>query len=172
MPALPTPALASTSFAPTPATAASSRASQVAAHLSRAPPHPAISAAPMSVTRINAPDLPSAPIYNHVVAVPATAKLLYLSGQVPNVPETGALVEGGIKPSTAQCIRNLARALAAAGSSLEHLVKVNIFLKNMADFDAVNEVYVDLIPNTGAGMPARTCVQAGKRMSLPVSPRP
>ena len=111
--------------------------------------------------KFNAPDLPAADaIYSHVATVPATARLVYLSGQVPAIPETGALVEGGIQPSTAQCIANLERALKVAGSSLANLVKVNIFLKNMSDFDAVNEVYTRLIP---APKPARTCVQAGKR---------
>lgn len=117
-----------------------------------------------SINRINAPDLtPATHIYSHVVAVPATAKLLYLSGQVPAVPETGALIEGGIKPSTEQCIENLSRALKVAGSDLTKLIKVNIYLKDMDDFDAVNQVYTEKIPSEH-GKPARTCIQVGECM--------
>lgn len=138
------------------------RTSHIARHLAAPEPDSMSSSSSNNIARINAPDLPSAAhIYSHLVAVPATAKLLYLSGQVPSVPETGALVEGDIKASTAQCISNLERALRAGGADLTHLVKVNIYLKDMDDFDAVNEVYNRLIP-AEHGKPARTCLQVGK----------
>lgn len=63
-----------------------------------------------------------------------------MSGQTP-VDKSGKVVEGGIKEHTAQCIKNLGNVLAAAGSSWEKVVKVNVYLKDMDNFAAMNEVY-------------------------------
>lgn len=73
--------------------------------------------------------------------------------------QSGKLVEGGIKEHTAQCIKNLGNVLEEAGSSWEKVVKVNVFLKNMDDFAAMNEVYSQLLPTP---KPARSCIQAAK----------
>ncbi|KAJ4484737.1 Endoribonuclease L-PSP/chorismate mutase-like protein [Lentinula edodes] len=73
--------------------------------------------------------------------------------------KNGRLVEGGIKEHTAQCIENLGNVLSAAGSSWEDVVKVNVYLKDMDNFSAMNEVYEKLLPSP---KPARTCIQAGK----------
>lgn len=92
----------------------------------------------MSVEKGNAPLLfPRSDIYSHYAKA---GGLLFLSGQVP-MDSTGKLVAGGIVEHTEQCIDNIEQVLQAAGSSLGKLVKVNIYLKSMNDFDAVNAVY-------------------------------
>lgn len=80
---------------------------------------------------------------------------VYTSGQIPLVPETGVLADGDIAQQTEQAIRNLTAVLAAAGSSLEEVVKTTCFLKNMGDFSAFNTVYEKYF----TGRPARSCVE-------------
>lgn len=67
--------------------------------------------------------------------------LLFVSGQVPLDPETGQLVAGDITVQTHRVFRNLAAILEAAGSSLDRVVRVGVFLADMNDFAAMNEVY-------------------------------
>ncbi|CAG8249075.1 unnamed protein product [Penicillium salamii] len=67
--------------------------------------------------------------------------VVYCSGQVGADPTTGTLVEGSIQNRTRQILNNLSAVLEAGGSSLHDAIKVNIFLTDMADFPAVNEVY-------------------------------
>ena len=66
---------------------------------------------------------------------------VYLSGQTPIDPGSGHLVEGDVQAQTAQCFANLFKVLAAAGLTPDHVVKVNVFLTDMNDFAAMNEVY-------------------------------
>jgi len=66
---------------------------------------------------------------------------VFLSGQVALDPATGQVVAGDVAAQTERVLKNLAAVLAAAGSSLEKAVKTTVFLKNMADFAAMNEVY-------------------------------
>ncbi|KAI0076066.1 Endoribonuclease L-PSP [Panus rudis PR-1116 ss-1] len=109
-----------------------------------------------TVEKVNAPENPKFPhILSHATKVPG---LIFLSGQTP-VDGTGKVVEGGIKEHTEQCLNNLGNVLRAAGSSWEKVVKVNVYLKNMDDFSAMNEVYEKLLPSP---KPARTCIQAAK----------
>jgi 2-iminobutanoate/2-iminopropanoate deaminase len=68
-------------------------------------------------------------------------ELLFLSGQTPLDPATNRLAEGGIGAQTEQCFRNLFAVLRAAGLDPEAVVKVNVFLVDMGDFAAMNEVY-------------------------------
>jgi 2-iminobutanoate/2-iminopropanoate deaminase len=70
-----------------------------------------------------------------------TNGLVFLSGQVPLDPATQQLVEGDIAVQTERVLQNLAGVLKAAGSSLEQVVKTTVFLKNMSEFAAMNEVY-------------------------------
>ncbi len=70
--------------------------------------------------------------------------------QVPFTKE-GKLVEGGIAEHTEQCIKNLGNSLAAAGTSWEKVVKVNIYLKNMDDFAEMNKVY-ERVSRAGRGL--------------------
>ncbi|MDZ4342905.1 MAG: RidA family protein [Candidatus Binatia bacterium] len=80
---------------------------------------------------------------------------IYTAGQIPIDPKTGNFVEGGIAAQTRQVLENLKSVLAAAGSSLDQVVKATVFLKNMADFPAMNEVYGDYLGNA---KPARSTV--------------
>jgi len=109
-----------------------------------------------NIEKINSPENPAHPhILSHATKIPG---LIFLSGQTP-VGKDGVLVPGGIQEHTAQCIENLGNVLKAAGSSWERVVKVNVFLKDMDNFVAMNEVYEKLLPTP---KPARTCIQAAK----------
>lgn len=86
-------------------------------------------------------------------------EMLYTSGQVGLDPATGALVAGGIQEQTARSIANLEAVLAAAGLDFTHVVKTTVFLKNMSDFAAMNEIYAKAFAPEGAVAPARSTVQ-------------
>ncbi len=66
---------------------------------------------------------------------------VFASGQIPVDPATGEFVEGGIKEQTRQALANAARIMEEAGIDLSHVVKTTVFLADMADFAAMNEVY-------------------------------
>ena len=85
--------------------------------------------------------------------------LIFTSGQLPMDPVTGKLVEGGIKAATARVIRNVEAILHEAGSSLDKVLKVTVYLKDMDDFAAMNEVYAEFF---GDNPPARTTIQVAK----------
>ena len=80
---------------------------------------------------------------------------VYTAGQIALDPTTGNLVEGDIASQTRQVLENLQSVLKAAGSSLDRVVKATVFLQNMADFAAMNEVYAEYL---GAAKPARSTV--------------
>ena len=82
--------------------------------------------------------------------------LLFVSGQIPLVPETGEMTTGGIEVQTRQVLENLKAILLAADSSLAAVVKTTVYLKNMDDFSKVNEVYGHYFQ---AEPPARVCVE-------------
>jgi 2-iminobutanoate/2-iminopropanoate deaminase len=82
--------------------------------------------------------------------------LLFTSGQIPLDPATGQLVTGDIKVMTERVMDNLAAVLAAAGCGFADVVKTTIFLADMGDFAAVNEVYAKRFPGQP---PARSTVQ-------------
>jgi len=84
---------------------------------------------------------------------------VFTSGQIPIDPKTGVFVEGGIAEQTEQVLRNLAEVLRAAGTSLEAVVKTTVFLADMNDFAAMNEVYSRYFTNEP---PARSTVQAAR----------
>ena len=84
--------------------------------------------------------------------------LVFCSGQIPLTP-VGALVEGDITAQTRQVLENLKAVLAAAGSSLDRVVKTTVFLADMGDFAAMNAVYGEYF--TGAP-PARSTVQVAR----------
>jgi 2-iminobutanoate/2-iminopropanoate deaminase len=80
---------------------------------------------------------------------------VFLSGQTPIDPATGRLVEGEVGEQAGRCFDNLAAVLAAAGLTLDDVVKVNVFLTSMNDFSAMNEVYATRFTEP---YPARTTV--------------
>lgn len=88
----------------------------------------------------------------------AAGGLVFLSGQIPLVPSTGELLGGDIRKQTHQVLRNLAAVLEASGASLSTVVKTTVFLADMGEFAAMNEVYAE---HFGDHRPARSTVQAG-----------
>ncbi len=82
---------------------------------------------------------------------------LYCSGQIALDPKSGALVTGGAREQAARCLENLAAVLSAAGAGFSDVVKTTVYLADLADFAAVNEVYAEYFPEDP---PARACVQA------------
>jgi 2-iminobutanoate/2-iminopropanoate deaminase len=87
---------------------------------------------------------------------------VYTSGQIPTDPKTGSFVEGGITEQTTQVMENLRAILAQAGLDLAHVVKTTVFLKDMGDFGAMNEVYAKYLAPHGVVPPARSTVQVVK----------
>lgn len=81
--------------------------------------------------------------------------ILYCSGQIPLVPETGAIVEGDIKAQATQSLENVKAVLAEAGATFTNVVKTTVYIVDMADFGPVNEVYAEYF---GDHKPARSCV--------------
>jgi 2-iminobutanoate/2-iminopropanoate deaminase len=88
-------------------------------------------------------------------AIDSGAGLVFVSGQLPIDPATGAFPESGIKEQTAQSIRNAKAILEEAGSGLAKVVKTTVFLADMADFGAMNEVYSSYFTSP---FPARSAV--------------
>jgi 2-iminobutanoate/2-iminopropanoate deaminase len=84
---------------------------------------------------------------------------LYTAGQIPIDPKTGNFVEGGITNQTRQVLENLKAVLEAGGSSLDRVIKATVFLKSMADFAAMNDVYAEYL---GGAKPARSTVAAAE----------
>jgi len=82
--------------------------------------------------------------------------LMFVSGQLPLDPETGDFVKGGIETKTHQVIRNIKAIAEAAGTGLDKVVKTTIFLSDLNDFAAVNQVYGQYF---GTPPPARSTVQ-------------
>jgi len=85
--------------------------------------------------------------------------LLFCSGQIPIDPSTGEFVSGGVAEQTEQVMRNLSALLSAGHSSLKQVVKTTVFLADMDDFTAMNEVYGRFF---GENPPARATVQAAR----------
>ena len=80
-------------------------------------------------------------------------------GRFPLIPATGNLIEGGIEAQTEQVLKNLSAILQAAGSSWEKVVKTTVFLKSMAEFGQMNEVYGKICKNAP---PARSTVEVAR----------
>ena len=87
-----------------------------------------------------------------------TAKgLIFTSGQLGLVPETGNFADGGVQGQTRQALMNVKTILEAAGAGMDSVVKTTVFLKNMSDFAAMNEVYAEFF--TEGCYPARSAVE-------------
>ena len=85
--------------------------------------------------------------------------MLFVSGQVPFVPETMEIVEGDVKAQTAQSLKNVQAILAEAGLDFSHVVKSTVFIKDMIEFAQINEVYAEFF---GENKPARACVEVAR----------
>ena len=88
-----------------------------------------------------------------------TGGMVYCSGQIPIDPVTGEFVSNDITEQTDQVLKNLSAVLEAAGSSLSNVVKTTVFLADMSDFAAMNEIYASYF---GENKPARATVQAAR----------
>ena len=88
-------------------------------------------------------------------AIDSGAGLVFLSGQLPIDPATGAFPDGGVEEQTRQSILNAKSILEAAGLGLSHVVKTTVFLADMGDFSAMNEVYAQFFTQP---FPARSAV--------------
>ncbi|KAI8981069.1 endoribonuclease L-PSP, partial [Pilobolus umbonatus] len=85
--------------------------------------------------------------------------MIYTSGSLPVIPETGEIIQGGISEQTHQSLSNIAEILKASGSSMDKVVKTTVFLKDMNDFVAMNTVYAQFFDKH---QPARSAVEVAK----------
>jgi len=113
----------------------------------------------MTVTKKIRTEKAPAPIGPYSQAILVDGKTLYTAGQGPMDPDTGKIIDGGIKEQTRQVMKNLEAILIAAGSSLGSVVKTTVFLKDMNEFASMNEVYAEFL---GASAPARSTVEAAR----------
>ncbi|MBQ2599719.1 MAG: RidA family protein [Bacteroidales bacterium] len=105
-------------------------------------------------TRINTSNAPAA-IGPYSQAIDSGAGIVFVSGQLPINPATGAFPEGGVKEQTRQSLTNAKAILEAAGLGLANVVKTTVFLADMGDFAAMNEVYAEFFSEP---FPARSAV--------------
>ena len=84
---------------------------------------------------------------------------LFVSGQLPVVPATGQFAEGGVSGQTRQSLENVKTILAAAGCTLDDVVKTTVFIKDMNDFGAVNTAYAEYFTQD---CPARACIEVAR----------
>jgi 2-iminobutanoate/2-iminopropanoate deaminase len=89
----------------------------------------------------------------------STGKLIYTSGVIPIVPETGAIAGATIEAQTKQTLKNLSNLLEDNGSSLKKVIKTTVFIKDMRDFKRVNDVYATFFEDP---FPARSCVEVAR----------
>ena len=120
--------------------------------------------APCDLVKVvkNTENAPKSSVSTHTVAF---SHYNNISAQLPVDPATGKLVAGSVKEQTGQCLKNIKAILESIDVPFDDIVKVNIFLKNLADIDAVNEVYTTFFPDSSiaravAYVPARTVIAA------------
>ena len=101
-----------------------------------------------------------APVGPYSQAIAATGKFIFVAGQIPLDPQTGAIVTGDVGQQTEQAIANLAAILQAAGATPADVVKTTVFLADMNDFAAMNAVYARWFD--AATAPARACVEVSR----------
>ena len=91
--------------------------------------------------------------YSHAIDC---GNLVFLSGQVPLVPATGLIAEGGIKGQARQMFSNIEAVLKSCGLGFDNVVKTTVFMTDLADFNTFNAIYAEYFPTNP---PARSCVQ-------------
>ena len=87
-----------------------------------------------------------------------SGNMLFCSGQIPVDPETGIIPEG-VKAQAEQALTNVKNLIAAAGSSIENVIKTTVFIKDMNDFAVINEIYAKYFTEP---FPARSCVEVAR----------
>jgi 2-iminobutanoate/2-iminopropanoate deaminase len=97
--------------------------------------------------------------YSQAIKVGSAGSLLFVSGQIPLDPETGKMVEGDLAAQTHRVFKNLEAILAASGASFDNVVKTTVYLADMNDFPAMNDIYATYFPSPA---PARATVQAAR----------
>ena len=101
----------------------------------------------------------SAPAIGPYSPAVRAGNLLFLSGQIPLDPATGQVVEGDIRAQTTRVLQNLGELLTVGGADFSHVVRTTIFLADLSDFAAVNEIYATYF---SAPYPARATVQVAR----------
>ena len=110
--------------------------------------------------RIVMTDKAPAPVGPYSQAVVADSSgLVFLAGQIALNPATGELVKSGIRDETRRVLANIKAVLEKAGTTLARVVKTTVFIADMNDFGAMNEVYAEFFPESP---PARSCVEVSK----------
>ena len=108
-------------------------------------------------TVIQTPKAPAAiGPYSQAIAV---GDMIYTSGMIPIIPETGELETGDVKAQAKQAIGNLIALLNEAGSDADHVIKTTVFIKDMNDFGKINDIYKDFFTSD---FPARSCVEVAR----------
>lgn len=92
-------------------------------------------------------------------AIITTGNMLFVSGQIPLVPETMQIVEGGIEEQTRRSLTNLINIVEDAGFTRQNIAKVTVFIKNMDDFGTINGIYAEFM---GEHRPARAVVEVSR----------
>ncbi|MEO1394299.1 MAG: RidA family protein [Cyanobacteria bacterium J06634_5] len=105
-------------------------------------------------------DQAPAPVGPYNQAVAASGTMLFVAGQIPLDAATGTLVGDTVAEQTEKVLQNLAAVVKAGGSELSQVVKTSVFLKDMNDFAAMNEVYAKHFGDQDA--PARACVEVAR----------
>jgi 2-iminobutanoate/2-iminopropanoate deaminase len=114
----------------------------------------------MSKTVVSTPLAPKAVgPYSQGVRV---GNLVYTAGQAALDPNTQQLITGGITEQTRRTLENLKAVIEAAGTTLDRVVKANVYLKDMNDFAAMNAVYAEYLAPEGVIAPARTTIEAAR----------
>jgi 2-iminobutanoate/2-iminopropanoate deaminase len=105
-------------------------------------------------------DKAPAPVGPYNQAIAATGPFLFVAGQIPLDPVTGEIVSGEISAQTEQVMANLEGILTAAGANRSNVVQTTVFLSDLANFGAMNQVYARYFPPETA--PARACVEVAR----------
>ncbi|HAV22629.1 MAG: hypothetical protein A2X67_09725 [Ignavibacteria bacterium GWA2_55_11] len=112
----------------------------------------------MALTKVHTSLAPS-PIGPYSQGIVVDAKFIYTAGQIAIDPASGQLIDGDIKEQTRRVLKNIEQVLIAAGSSMKNVVKTTVFLKDMGEFAAMNEVYGEFL---GQSAPARSTVEVAR----------
>ncbi len=106
-------------------------------------------------------DKAPAPVGPYNQAIAASGEMLFIAGQIPLDPEAGTIIgEGDIAAQTTQVMVNIQAILQEAGADWDNVVKTSVFLSDLANFTAMNQVYAQYFPEDTA--PARACVEVSR----------